>query len=435
MPFSALSDGIAWNSLASTVSQAVSLLRILVVATAIGPEGMGIFAIAASLQVAISAAGEFGIRWIYIASPRFSDIPDAKFLGSSWLSELFIKWLLVVASVPVGFLASLPFADPQLSELIIGICASSAVLSLANPAFLIREKSGHFKHLAVADIVAQFSGLIVAAWLAAVTQSPWSLVGGAFAQSVTYVVMSYLAHPLPPVDFDKAVVHRILNEGRHFTVLATMTFITYNLDKLLVGFIVSPAATGLFLIAQRLSEVPAAVFGQAVGRTLLPHYVHTLRIDGKRALDNEVRRFLRTVAVLTLAALALTASGIYFDFHHLLGSEWWAMAPLVPALIVGVGARMGCTVVAQALVVKGLVYIDRRLKVQETMVYLAVLPMLVWVWGSHGAIIGFVLMYLAALVRRIHALSAIPIDQRGLHKTKLDLVRRLTSKKDGVPGP
>jgi O-antigen/teichoic acid export membrane protein len=398
--------GIAWNSLTTVFNQIGGFLRIFVVAAAVGPAGMGSIAVAGSVMAVLIALTEFGARQTYIASSRFAGLSDDEFLGAVWIADVVLKSVLLAVSLPVAYVASLFLGTSQLVQLVFGLCFAATLASFANPALLQQEKAGEFRNVAVVEIAAQVVGSLAAIVVASLTRDPLALVAGAITISAVHFFGSYALCRRPSLRFTLSAIRQVLVHGRHFVTIAVTMFVTYSLDKILLGALVSEPAAGRFFLAQKVAEAPGALLRQAIGRALLPHYASAFGAGERAALWRVVRRILVWIAAATVAVLLLCLAFWALGLSRFIAEDWRRAAPLVPWLFIGVAARLGCSVAAQSLIVRDEVWLDSHLKVQEAIVYLVALPLLVVSAGTNGAVAGFVLMYVTALVRRVNAARA-----------------------------
>jgi O-antigen/teichoic acid export membrane protein len=415
-----LSRGLAWNSLNTAIAQGCSFLRLIVVAAAIGPTGVGQFAIAGSILTAISVLGELGIKQLFIARrvPQFIDdneISDAEILGTVWLGNVLLRMMLVALSGLISCIIMLVSPGFMGGLLVLGLAGGSMAVALANPQLLSDERNGEFRRVAICESTGQLCGLASAVLAVRYSQSAWVLVLGQLTASVVTVLASYILLRVPRgLALNWRLLGRLLSQGKPFITIAATTYTTYTLDKVILGALYPAAIVGVYFIAQRLVEVPANLYSLISGRAALPYYTARAHEDGAHGLKSSIKTMLwYAVAFYTSIIFILLITVARFGLKWVPGS-WQQGLNLVPLLLVGVAARTGCHILSPALVVLGRVRVDARLKVIESVLYLFLLPIAIAYWAAKGAAVAFSVIYLLSLCLRYRAVSVLSARDIGL---------------------
>jgi O-antigen/teichoic acid export membrane protein len=167
--------------------------------------------------------------------------------------------------------------------------------------------------------------------VAVVRRDAWALAASALAMQLVGTCLSYALVPYRPrLRLRGRGVRRLLHYSGALNRTRILTFLSLNLDNMLVGRFLGPAALGLYQVAFRVAEIPAVTITRAAARVALPMF-GPLRAT-PRALT---RRFLTVVgavcaAVCLFAALALLAGEA--GVRWMLGPDWTRMVPALQLL-------------------------------------------------------------------------------------------------------
>ncbi len=238
--------------------------------------------------------------------------------------------------------------------------------------------------------------------------SIWLIPIGQIVSTTFSTVLSYtLALSRPLKKFSLPLLYRLTLQGRPLAVISLATYMTNGLDKLLLGAMVSPAASGIYLLAQKIAEAPGQLHISTLARTATPHLASRVTTSEPGWLKRTVHRYLMaTGAIFLLAFLALLSARIA---SHMLfpSSKWFEAINLSLIILFGCAARSCCHVVSPALAVIGRMDIDAKLKVAESLIYAAILVLAIHALGIIGAAYAFVLIYTVALLGRYTALRLV----------------------------
>lgn len=403
-----IGSGIRWNGLSAVAGQGSHFLRLVLVAAATGPSTAGKYAIAAAIVGGASMMTEVGFRQQFIATPL-------KASGEAVEYKLSVAWKLSILQrlTVIGLSLSL-FVINSLSNVLstetiyaaIFLCVSSAVSALVNPELLRRERLGDFKPNALCESLGQALSLLLVVACLSRFASLTLLIGSHLAASTIHVIASYAL-------FDRRKLHSIrvrdlahmARQGRPFTIIAATTFATYGLDKLVLGFIGSTQAVGIYYIAQRLAEIPVSAFAVVIGRTAMPAYLKQAH-KGPSKIILSVRSYTHALFVILAPCYLAVLVALYF-FPTVFPSAWSQAEDTLAILLIAASFRLGCHLLAPAMVVCNQVAMDARYKVQEAIAYLPLLVFFVWKWQEIGAAAATVLIYFFSWLRRYRFMSQI----------------------------
>jgi PST family polysaccharide transporter len=406
-----LAKSIRWAAAGTVTAQGAAFGRLFLVAGATSLTSFGTYAVAASIAAAAGIFADGGLKYLYVTRlAELSTSDESQLLGTTWLGILFARVLIVLATVPVALVSTQFVSAP--TGLLIGIslalASASVVSACANPALLKLEREGQFSPSVYCDMVGQVSALAAVCLLLVVWRSIWLLPIGQIVAATVSAAMSYkLLRGRLSRAFSLSLLGRLALQGRPYAVISLATYVTNGLDKLLLGAMVSPAASGIYLLAQKIAETPSQLHISTLARAATPHYASSLATRESGWLRRTVHRYLlATLSLFLLAFLALlSAKTVVHAF--LLSSKWADAVNLSLVILFGCAARSCCHIVSPALAVLDRMDIDAKLKVVESTAYVITLFLAIHFFGIIGAACAFVLVYAVALLGRYTALRLV----------------------------
>ena len=138
------------------------------------------------------------------------------------------------------------------------------------------------------------------------TSTVWPLVAGTLVYTS---LSSALTHFLPgavPMRFqlDRSVARQLFRFGKWLTLSSMLTFVAGQLDKIMLGKLLTITELGVYSIAFMLSQVTVSLMHELSSRILHPVYARAGE-SGSEVLRSQVRRFRISLLVLTLPPLML----------------------------------------------------------------------------------------------------------------------------------
>jgi PST family polysaccharide transporter len=390
------------------VYQASGFIRLILVASVISVDQMGLYAVAGSLTAAAAILGDSGLRQLYLSRRADGVVPDPdKLLDTTWSGILGARLAIAFLTVPLAWVVPFFIAVERhtLIAMATALAISQVISALSNPTLLKYERGGNFVPSVKLDALGQILALGVVVLLFRRWPSVWLLVAGQLIAASTVLVLSYATLELRKrMVFDKGALVALLRMGRPFITLSVTTYITYNFDKLLIGAMLSPAASGTYFLAQRIAEAPAQLHTATFGRTTLPLYAARHEAGGLDSAKVAVRHYL-IVTFLIFAAGALAATAIALVAPRWINEpKWLGVAALLPIMLAGVGVRAACHVISPILVVADRVHLDARFKIIESAIYIVLLPLAILAAGLTGAALAFFAIYALSLFNRYSAM-------------------------------
>lgn len=306
----------------------LDFLALVVLARLLTPDDFGLVAIAASVVAIIEGLSAFDVNKALIrARDEHRDLYD-----SAWTLSA-----LRGAAAALIMAASAPFLnDPRLGAVLLVLAASPLLTGLANPRFILFERSLDYSRLAVQTLGAKVVYFAVTVGHALVYRSYWSLVLGMLAGTFVSAVLSYALRPYRPRP-TVARFREIFGFSGWLSLTSVVTTLAMETDRIIVGRLIGVADAGLYYMTQKVGVLPTRELISPLQRILFPSFSE---------LSGDEPRLRRVVleSVNVLGSLSLPAACgfalVAGDFVPLvLGERWTVIVPLLAILVPYLGLR------------------------------------------------------------------------------------------------
>jgi PST family polysaccharide transporter len=321
-----LAGGI-WATIDSWASELANLLLYLILARLLGPAELGLVALAGVFTTLAGSLTVYGVMQVIIQKPDLEPADcDAVFLltmGGSIAAAL----LLVLASPAVAGL----FAEPELGPILVWLSLGVVIQALGAVPLGLLTRELRFGVTARRSLLMIASGGAVGIAMAITGHGAWALVAQhVVGTSVGSLVLLTATGWRPGL----RARWRHLRASSSFVASAVgnrlLLFADERGPQLVIGYMLGPAATGLYNLAIRLVEVMIRLFVVPVNQIAMPGFA---RVQGD---SWEVLRLLR----MTLATGTLVSAPIFLGAAVLaptlvdmaFGPRWAAMVPVLQIL-------------------------------------------------------------------------------------------------------
>lgn len=391
-----------WVAASMLLTQVVALGRSIITARLLSPDDFGLFSMAATAVMALSALTNISLD--YAITSRDLDAESGKLrkqLDATWTTELVRRLVLTLLLAALVYPAARFYGRAELILLLPVAALVPLIQGLQNVGLVILRNQITFARLFWNELAAVVVSAVVAITIALVVRNVWALVCGQLAGALAGVGASYLLHPYrPKVVFDREVFRQSLHFGKYATVIGGAAYLTTTADNVLIGRLFGSGVLGVYAVAYSLASLPAGVITGAIGRATFPAYAE-LASQGLRRVGPAFTRSLAAssaLLVLVTGPMFLLAPEIVSVLY---GQKWMAAGALLRVLSL-VGLTRGMVVIISYLhwglkkprqVAAG--------KLIETGIFLALLYPFISRYGMMGAAYAGVISYFVALLNRL----------------------------------
>lgn len=241
---------------------------------------------------------------------------EPAFLRTAWTISVARGAFLWVTAGLLAWPLSVLYNDERLM-LVLPVAAASTFLDACCSTYVsVLERRLKFGLLSIIGLGSYTVSVAVMIGGALFTTTVWPLVAG----TIVYAGLStLLTHFIPgglPMRFqyDRTVSSQLFRFGRWLTLSSMLTFVAGQLDKIMLGKLLTITELGVYSIAFMLAQVTVALTHELSSRILYPVYARAGEI-GPEQLRSQVRRFRIAMLLMTTPPLLL----LFFIGPELIG--------------------------------------------------------------------------------------------------------------------
>ena len=321
--------GVAWKLASLTLTHAVRLVALVVVARALTPHELGLAVLALSCWALVGVVMDFALAAALIQRREI----DEEARSTAFWSGAALGIVLAAAGVAAsGGIAAL-FDEPRLRWLVVALAAGMLVNALTTTQAALLTRAMDFRTLELAGMTATTAGAAVGISLALSGAGPWAIVGDVLTGAAVYSTSLWLRSDWRPRRvFSRASLRDLAGFATLLTSTRLVVGVQRALDRLLIGNVFGAGASGTYSVAASIVSVPAARLVDPIRGVLFPAFSRLQGTPGDVA-----DAWLRTTRVLCallaplLLALVLGADDLV---QLVLGERWAQAAPLLQILAV-----------------------------------------------------------------------------------------------------
>ena len=384
-----VASGLGWSLVSSIGLRMGNLLMSVVIARLVAPEAYGVFAVALTVWIVLSALSEFGLGADLVrARDPERRAPTVATLGA----VIGVSAAIAVALAAPAIAAA--FRSPESTGVLLIMSLVPALFGLTIVPAAMLQRSYRQRALFVVNGV----GLVVSAStilaLALADVGPTALAWGQVAsQTVILAGLHIAVRSRPRFGFDGSIARQSLAFSAPLALANLVSWLLITLDNVIVSRELSPVALGFYVLAFNVSSWPMSAVGQAVRVVALPAFSDAQTVHERN--DGLVRSFGPVVLAAGFMGLGLaTLAGPVVDVLY--GDIWGPAAAALTGLAVFGATRVVLDLVATFLIAAGH---TRQVLVVQILWLVVMVPAMVLAvrqWGLVGA--GWVHVAIALLV-------------------------------------
>jgi len=311
------------------VKALIQVVTTITLARILNPSDYGAFAMVVAITGFGTLIGDLGLSTAAI---------QAKVITQQQKSNLFwVSFMLGLVLCGVGFTASGLLASYYQTPIV------KPLVQLVSINFIIRGFSGQFSAqlsrnlrfgiLAVSDISAQVAGLAIAIPMGILGMGPWALAYQSLAVSlVTLLTIIVPAHWWPSLPRRAPMKGLLFFGGSSFGVQA-LTYITSNLDSVMLGRYLGATALGLYDRGYQLFRMPVQQIASPLTRVALPTLARVQ--DSSEKFERYLCAAQIGVTGIIGALFSLLAALATPIVVLLYGEQWVQVGPILSVLAIG----------------------------------------------------------------------------------------------------
>ena len=345
-------QGTAWTLAGFGTSQMIRLVGNLLLTRLLFPELFGFMALANIFVGALNLLSDFGIGVSIVQNERGL---EPEFLNTAWTLQVLRGAILWLASFALAIPLAQFYGDPRL-QAVIPFVALSAVLGGFNATSLyVLQRELKLRSLTLLELGSQVSAMIVMLVWAWLSPGVWALVAGGIVAAIVELVGSHRlrAGPRNRFAWDRSALRQLIHFGKWIFLGTAIMFLAEQIDRLILGKIISLELLGIYGIALVFAEVPRQVTLAISGRVLFPA-LSRLRDLPRHELRERILHNRRLIVFVLAAGVALFASFGDVLIRTLYDLRYWQAAWMLPLLALGLWPRVLCNTIEPSLFAIGM---------------------------------------------------------------------------------
>ena len=323
--------GLAWKGTSQIFLQVSRLAVAVILARMLTPKEYGLAAMALVLASLVIVFSDVALGAALVQRTRLSEADrSTAFWTSVGVGALCTVLGIVLSGVFAGF-----YGDPDVQPLFAVLSLSFFITSLAttHEALLVREMD--FRGLELRMMIATAAGAATGIYLAAAGYGAWAIIGQQLAIAGVSTALLWLFSPWrPSFGFSRASLHSLGGFSANVFVHRLLYYLHRNVDNLLIGRYLGPAALGVYGFAYNVMLVPFSRIAGPLTEVLFPAFSR-MQDDRPRMTAVWVRavRLVASFSVPALAGLAVVAP----DFVQVVLGDKWEHTTILIQILAWVG--------------------------------------------------------------------------------------------------
>ncbi len=248
-----------------------------------------------------------------------------------WINVVFATVLTLLGIFAAEVVADL-FKQPGLTPVVRWLSIGFIIGALNGVQQAIFRRKMEFKTLALCSTIANISGGIVGVVLAFLGFGVWSLIFKTLSSGIVGVVVIWiLSDWRPGFRFSRKHFKELYSFSLSVMGTNFLSFFTKNMDNLLIGYFLGPAALGFYDISYRLLRILNTTLGGTINRVALPAFSkiqkETDRLRNVLYNAIQITSFVAFPAFLGIGAIAPEL------VLGLFGKQWAQSIPVMQILV------------------------------------------------------------------------------------------------------
>lgn len=376
--------GTVWTIAAYGASQLLRLGSNVILTRLLFPELFGLIALVNVFITGLHLFSDIGVGSSIIQNKRGD---DPAFLNTAWTLQIIRAFGLWFCCFLIAWPVANFYREPQFLWLTPVVGISTIISGFNSTALFTLNRHMALRQLAIFELggqVISFTVVIVWAWF---SPSIWALIVGSLVSDLIRLVWSHRLIPGPPNHFawDRDAVNALFSFGEWIFVSTAITFLAEQIDRLILGKLLSFEMLGVYGIAFTLSDMPRQITLALSSKVIFPAVSKLAELPRETVRAKILKNRKPILITLAFGLSVLVSFGdililVLYDKRYI-QATW-----MLPLLALGIWPRMLCNTIEPSLFAIG--------KLQ----YPALAQLLRFIFTLIGLLLGFFLMGIVGAV-------------------------------------
>jgi O-antigen/teichoic acid export membrane protein len=341
-----------WAFSGAATQAVLKIVVLAVLARLLTPEDFGTITAALTVVALAELFTQIGVAPSVVQAPILTE----SHIRTAFTLTLIMGIVAATATLLAAPIIARQLGMPDIENVIRVLSVVFLVRGLSSVAESYLQRQMRFRALSINMVLSYLFGYaIVSIVAAAMGLGIWALVAGNVVQALLSSAGFLVQARLPlRLQLDRSVLGQLIRFGFGLTLARIGNYVATNIDYIIVGRTLGPAALGFYSRAYLLLMQPAQLFGSISDKVLFPA-MSSIQTD--RTRFNQA--FYRSVGLVALATLPISAFIVIFApeiIEILLGPNWSEIVPAFQILMGFLFFRTGYKIVTTVLRARGSVY-------------------------------------------------------------------------------
>ena len=261
--------GAVWTIASYGASQLLRFGSNLILTRLLEPKLFGLMALVYIFIIGVNLFSDVGLGPSIIQNNRGD---DPTFLNTAWTMQVmrgFGLWFCILALA--GPVAKF-YGEPQLLWLLPTVGLTTIFNGFNSTALFTLNRHMAIGKLAVFELGIQVISLTVMNTWAWFSPNVWAIVAGSLTGDIVRLVWSHRLNREVPNHFnwDREAVNAIFSFGKWIFISTAIAFLAEQIDRLMLGKLLSFELLGVYGIALTLADMPRQVLAAIVHKVMFP---------------------------------------------------------------------------------------------------------------------------------------------------------------------
>lgn len=380
---SRISHGLVWKAISWVFRYVAKIAVVVVLARLIGVGGYGLAGMAITFSGLVLIFADLGFGAALVQRRVLTEKDRSTVFWLSCLAGAVCTGIGIGLSPIVGWY----FHEPAVGPLCAVLSLSFFITSLASVQIALLTREMDFRSLELRVMAGTLIGGIVGVAIALLGGGAWALIGQQLAIAIVSSVLLWIVTPWRPhLLFSRTSLGTLGRFSANVFGTRFLFYLNRNVDNLLIGRFIGPAALGAYAVAYNVMLIPMSDIAGPIREVLYPAFSIMQELPQRIAAAwIRVNRVVGAISIPALLGLIAVAP----DFVDvLLGDQWQTATPVIQ-ILAWVGILQSLTSLNSSILQAR----DRTGELFRYSVYVLVASVIAFAVGLHWGIVGVAVGY------------------------------------------
>lgn len=343
--------GSLWTIGSYGASQVLRLGSNLILTRLLLPEMFGLIGLVSVFIVGLHLFSDIGIAPSIIQNKRGE---EPEFLNTAWTMQVVRSLVLWLCCFAIALPLANFYQEPKLLWLMPVVGFNTLIGGFNSTALYTLNRQMALAQLAIFELGGQMISIGVMIVWARFNPTIFALVVGSLATSVIQLVWSHLLNRGIPNRFcwDREAAQAIFSFGKWIFLSTAVTFLAEQIDKLMLGKLLSFEMLGIYGIAFTLADIPRQVVMALSSKVLFPAFVQLAELP-RPTFRAKIIKNRQPLLIAVACGLAILVGFGDFLILILYDKRYVAASWMLPIMALGIWPRILTQTIDQVLFALG----------------------------------------------------------------------------------